>query len=246
MEAAVSSTHPLGKDKTIPFRRESLTPALREAAVARVTERGALKTGGHFIHHEATPQEFHSSTWFYFGALTRDPSDMSIVIPGLVHKLTSDVIDQIEVVMGVATGGAVVAREVAQYIQSDRLLEQEMPSCLTLRHSNLLEEDGYDITNDDREWLRQWRANHKGRSPRCLLLDDVMYSSDTTLYCVEVLRGMGLPVTAILHVAATTDMMRPKLLEGIPSGSLFSFEAGKIYKPGGCPMCAQRIPRTVI
>jgi len=229
------------------FRRESVTNAYKAEIESRIKASGALKTNGHFIHHEGTLDEFHSTVWFAAEDLFLDPGLMTQAIPSLVSTLESQVLNQVDLVAGIVTGGAVLAREVAQYIQSDRPMKDSRGiSCIHLKHRK--DDNGeqeYDLTNSVRAWLKRWRQEHEGRSPNCLLLDDVISSSRTTLHCIEILRAVGVPVVGMLHVASANAKL-PRLLEGIPAGVLFNFDGGKTFKTKVCPMCLGRQLKTVV
>ncbi len=224
------------------FRREALTPAFLEEGIRKIGESGALMTNGHFIHHEQTPQEFHTTTWFYGDALLRDPETMSSIIPALVHKLDRTILDQVNLLIGIVTGGALITPLAAQFMQAERSMKLPSLRCMFLRHQL---EDEYDLSQDDRRWLTDWREKNLGHSPNCLLIDDVLFSAQTTLDGVTALRGIGLPVVAMLHVAGAT-IQRPKLIQDIPAGCLYPFDPGKIYKPTACPMCAMRKKKTIV
>ncbi|MBX4187481.1 MAG: phosphoribosyltransferase [Candidatus Doudnabacteria bacterium] len=170
---------------------------------------------------------------------------MAHIVPALIHQVSREVYDQIGVVAGVVTGGAMIVREVVQFIQSERQMTLEPPSCLVLRHTHDDGEEIYGVTNDDEQWLGQWRKEHQGRSPQVLLVDDVIYSSKTAVACVEVLRRLGMPVKAMLHIAGTREA-RPKLLKDIAQGCLFEFDAGPIYRPRSCPMCLAGQEKTIL
>ena len=231
-------------DEQKGFRREALTPHFMEAGEEKVTASGALRTDGHFVHHEGElDDERHTSTWFDADALFRDTSVVNHVIPAMVHKLPLEVLCSIDVVVAVATGGVGLALQTCAYIDTERPREMEALSCLFLRHAG---KEDYGFSNGDKLWIADWTEAHKHK-PRCLVLDDVFYFGTTTTNVVEYLRtdDVKVIVTAILH-AAGTNQTRPKLLNRIPQGCFFDFDPGPAYQRRDCPMCKAGMPKTIV
>jgi len=172
------------------------------------------ETGGYLTGHFLLTSGRHSDRFLRAAALSQHPLDMSVACGALADLFASD---QIDVVVGPAVGGIVVAYEVARALNVRMAFsERQAGNMAVLRGLSLVENE------------------------RALVVDDVMTTGGSIRKTVEHLRSRDVTVAG---VGVLVDRSGGTAQFDVPLRSLATIEI-TTYEPSECPLCRQGIPVT--
>ena len=180
---------------------------------------------GHFDYGNG----YHGKVYLNPHQLFRHPSTIWRFAQDLLDVLPGDLLQQIDVVAGPVTGGALLAHTMAGLLGSRRSLSH--PSCL-FAPFNYDPNKGFTLRHS-------YKTELAGK--RVLLADDVRNTGETFARCAALVMAAGGTVVATVEIydrmEAITDL-------GVPNLSLADFKAPDNYKAAECPLCRERLPVT--
>jgi orotate phosphoribosyltransferase len=191
---------------------------LRDKALKDLQQSEVLMLDGHFDYGNG----YHGKIYLNPHQLFRHPSTIWRFAQDLLDVLPSELLQQVEVVAGPVTGGALLAHTMAGLLDSRRSLTHP-PS--------LFAPFNYDPTRGFA--LRNfYRSEIKGK--RVLLADDVRNTGETLAKCAALIMAAGATVVATVEIydrmEAITDL-------GVPNIALAEYKALDNYKVPDCPLC---------
>jgi|SRR5712671_7300967 len=196
----------------------------REKALRELQHLEVLMLDGHFDYGNG----YHGRCYINAHALFRHPSTIWRFAQDLLDLLPGEILQATEVVVGPATGGALLAHTIAGLLDSRRSLTHPQSSFAPV-HNDL---SGFT--------LRPFYARGlKGK--RVVIADDVRNTGQTLARCASLVREAGGTVLATMQIydrmEAVTDL-------GVPNVALAEYRAPDNFTAGACPMCADRMPIT--
>ena len=197
---------------------------IREKALKDLQTSEVLMVDGHFDFGNG----YHGRVYVNPHQLFRQPSTIWRFAQDLLDLLPGDLVQQIEVVAGPATGGALLAHTIAGLLDSRRSLTH--PPC-NFAPFNV---DGSGPT------LRAFYARQL-QGKHVLLADDVRNTGETLAKCAALVREAGGTVVATVEIY---DRMEAIVDLGVPNIALAEFKAPENYKATECPMCRAGTPIT--
>lgn len=197
---------------------------LREKALKDLRSAEVLMENGHFDFGNG----YHGPVYVNPHGLFRQPSTIWRLAQDLLDLLPGELMQQIEVVAGPATGGALLAHTIAGLLDSRRSLTH--PPCLFAPFH--LEPAGLSM----REFYRRSLAGK-----RVLLADDVRNTGETFARCAALVREAGGTVVATVEIC---DRQEAIVDLGVPNIALAEFKAPDNYRAADCPLCKAGTPIT--
>jgi orotate phosphoribosyltransferase len=198
---------------------------LRVQALEELQHAGVLMLNGHFDYGNG----YHGSAYLNAHQLFRHPSTIWRVAQDLIDILPGDLVQQVEVVAGPATGGALLAHTIAGLLDSRRSLTHAR--CL---FAPLNCDQGGRVTLRD-----FYRREIAGK--RVLLADDVRNTGETLGQCAALVRASGGTVLATVEIC---DRMEAVIDAGVPNIALAEYKAPHNFTAAGCPLCSAGVPIT--
>jgi orotate phosphoribosyltransferase len=180
---------------------------------------------GHFDYGNG----YHGRVYLNPHQLLRHPSTIWRVAQDLLDVIPSELIQQVEVVAGPVTGGALLAHTMAGLLDSRRSLTHA-PSLFA--PFNCDPEKGFTLRSF-------YRAELAGK--RVLLADDVRNTGETLARCASLVTAAGGTVVATVEIY---DRMEVVTELGVPNIALVEYKAPENYKVGECPFCQEGVPIT--
>lgn len=178
---------------------------LTQDEIINILERtGSLKTG-HFL----LTSGLHSEKYVQCALALSHPKEAEKLCKALAEKLSGINID---LVVGPALGGVVVAYELARAL--------DVPGIFTERQDNVM-------------MLRRGFEIKPGQ--KILVVEDVVTTGGSAKEVIKLLKEMGGDVVA---VASLIDRSGRKADFGVPFKSLLHLDI-PTYKPEDCPMCKE-------
>jgi len=170
-------------------------------------ETGALLEG-HFL----LTSGLHSPQYFQCARVLQHPS--------LAQKLCGEISipfigEHIDVVIGPAMGGIVVAQEVARLVNSRAIFAERENGKMTLRR-------GFEIKPGE----------------RVVVVEDVVTTGGSIKEVIELVRDLG---GDIAGAAFLVDRSQGKVKFDVPVTSLLQMDV-VTYAPDDCPLCRENIP----
>ncbi len=200
-------------------REENRAKALKDLQQLEV-----LLLDGHFDYGNG----YHGRVYINPHALFRHPSTIWRFAQDLLDILPTEILQATEVVVGPATGGALLAHTVAGLLDSRRSLTHPQSSFAPVHN------DGSGFS------LRPFYAREvKGK--RVLLADDVRNTGQTLAQCAELVRQAGATVLATMEIY---DRLEATIDAGVPNFSLAEYRAPENFRAGDCPLCDAKVPIT--
>jgi len=197
----------------------------RQKALADLQHSGVLMLNGHFDYGNG----YHGKAYLNPHQLFRQPSTIWRFAQDLIDLVPSDLLQNVELVAGPATGGALLAHTIAGLLDSRRSLT--IPPCLfaPFHHNSA---GGFAIRDF-------YRAEVKGK--RVLLADDVRNTGETFERCATLVKAAG---GELLGTVEIYDRMEAISELDVPNISLAEYRAPENYKARECPLCKQGLPIT--
>jgi orotate phosphoribosyltransferase len=186
-----------------------------------------LMLDGHFDYGNG----YHGRCYINPHALFRSPSTIWRFAQDLLDLLPSDLLQATELVVGPATGGALLAHTIAGLLDSRRSLTHPASAFAPVHPST---------SPGERLELRPFYARQlKGK--RVLVADDVRNTGQTLARCAQLVKEAGGSVIATMEIY---DRMESTVDLGVPNFALAEYRAPENYKAAACPLCAKKIPIT--
>lgn len=198
---------------------------LRQKAMQDLQGQHVLMLDGHFDFGNG----YHGQVYLNPHQLFRQPSTIWRFAENLLDVLPASILDQIEIVAGPVTGGALLAHTVAGLLDSRRELS---------RPRMLFAPFGSDAAGSPL-LSRFYRQEVKDR--RVLLVDDVRNTGQTLARCADVVRAAGGTVVATAQIY---DRMEALVDAGVPNIALAEYRAPENYAADACPQCKAGMPIT--
>ena len=203
---------------------------LREQALKTLQEAGVLMRRGHFDYGNG----YHGRCYINPHALFRSPSTIWRFAQDLLDLLPTDLLQATEVVVGPATGGALLAHTIAGLLDSRRSLTHPASAFAPVHPSTSLG------AGSERLELRPFYARQiKGR--KVLLADDVRNTGQTMARCAQLVKEAGGSLIATMEIY---DRMESNVDLGVPNFALAEYRAPENFRAATCPLCARKIPIT--
>jgi orotate phosphoribosyltransferase len=197
---------------------------LRQQALKKLQELEVLMRHGHFDYGNG----FHGRVYLNPHQLFRHPSTIWRLAQDLLDVLPADLLAQVDVVAGPATGGALLAHTLAGLLDGRRALTH--PPCSFAPFP----------CADEGFTLRSFYAKQMvGQG--VLLADDVRNTGKTFERCAALVRQAGGTVLATVEIC---DRMEAITDLGVPNYALTEYPAPENYPAAECPMCRAGEPIT--
>jgi orotate phosphoribosyltransferase len=197
----------------------------REKALADLKRSGVLMVDGHFDYGNG----YHGRVYLNPHQLFRHPSTIWRFAQDLLDVLPTEIVQDVEVVAGPVTGGALLAHTMAGLLDSRR----------SLSHSRCL----FAPFNYDPARSFTLRNSYKAElaGKRVLLADDVRNTGETFARCAALVMAAGATVVATVEIY---DRMEAITNLDVPNFSLADYKAPDNFKAISCPLCLAGTPIT--
>jgi orotate phosphoribosyltransferase len=194
----------------------------REKALKELQQLEVLMLDGHFDYGNG----FHGRVYINPHALFRHPSTIWRFAQDLLDVLPAELLQATQVVVGPATGGALLAHTLAGLLDSRRSLSHP-PSSFAPVH-NVGNHFGF----------RPFYAREI-RGKRVLLADDVRNTGQTLARCAELVKDAGGTVVATMQIY---DRLESQTDLGVPNVALAEYKAPPNFNAADCPLCEAKVP----
>lgn len=171
-----------------------------------------LETGGLLRGHFLLSSGLHSPQYLQCALLLQHPKRASHLGKELAKKFSQE---NIEVVIGPALGGIIVAYEVARALETRALFTERTDEKMELRR-------GFKINSGE----------------KVLVVEDVITTGGSAKEVIELVNGLGGVVVA---VGALIDRSQGKVNFGVPLKTLASLNI-ETYARESCPLCREGLP----
>jgi orotate phosphoribosyltransferase len=187
--------------------------ALRDLQQSQV-----LMIDGHFDYGNG----YHGRVYLNPHQLFRHPSTIWRFAQDLIDLMPGELLQQIEVVAGPVTGGALLAHTIAGLLDSRRSLMH--PPC-SFAPFNYDAERGFNLR-------AFYRRELTGK--RVLLADDVRNTGETFARCMALVNEAGGTVVATVEIY---DRCEAVVDLGVPNIALAEYKAPENDRADSCPLC---------
>ncbi len=198
---------------------------IRAKALKDLQHSGVLMLDGHFDYGNG----YHGRIYLNPHQLFRHPSTIWRFSQDLLDVLPGELTQQVEVVAGPVTGGALLAHTIAGLLDSRRSLAHA-PSLFA--PFNYDPTRGFTLRNFYRTEIK---------SKRVLLADDVRNTGETFAKCAALVMAAGATIVATVEIY---DRMEALVDLGVPNFALAEYKAPENYKVSDCPLCKAGTPIT--
>jgi orotate phosphoribosyltransferase len=196
----------------------------RQRALKDLQQLEVLMIDGHFDYGNG----YHGRVYLNPHQLFRHPSTIWRFAQDLIDILPSDVIQAAEIVVGPATGGALLAHTIAGLLDSRRSLTHPPCSFAPVHY----DAGGFAI--------RPFYAREIA-GKRVILADDVRNTGQTLSKCASLVREAGGTLLATIEIYDRLDATRAG---DAPNFSLAEYKAPQNFNAGDCPLCDAKVPIT--
>ena len=179
----------------------------KEEILTIFKDTGAL-LDGHFL----LTSGLHSPQYFQCALVLQDPNQAQKLCWEIAVQYMSEKID---VVIGPALGGIVVAQEVARLISSRAIFAERADGKMTLRR-------GFEIKPGD----------------RVLVVEDVVTTGGSINEVIELVKDAGADLRGVGFIV---DRSQNKVTFPVPKFAVMEMDV-VTYKLEDCPLCKQEIP----
>ena len=196
---------------------------VREKALKDLQQYEVLMLNGHFDFGNG----YHGTMYLNPHRLFRYPSTIWRFAQDLLDVLPASVLDEVQVVAGPATGGALLAHTIAGLLDSRRPITSEPTMFAPFTVDG---QRGHALS-------RFYQGQVKGRT--VLLVDDVRNTGQTLARCADLVRQCG---GTVLATAEIYDRMEAVAEIGVPNFALAEYKAPENYPADACPLCKSGVP----
>ncbi len=198
---------------------------IQQKALRELQRFEVLMLNGHFDYGNG----FHGRVYLNPHQLFRYPSTIWQFAQDLIDIVPSSLIEQIDIVAGPATGGALLAHTIAGLLDSRRQLSA--PAC------------GFAPFAPDPARGHVLREFYRGliAGKRVLLADDVRNTGQTLERCAALVRDAGGTIVASVEIY---DRLESIVDLGVPNFALAEYHAPDNYPVADCPLCRDGQPVT--
>ncbi len=197
---------------------------IREKALKDLQQYEVLMLNGHFDFGNG----FHGPVYLNPHQLFRYPSTIWRFAQDLLDVLPPAIVEAAEVVVGPATGGALLAHTMAGLLDSRRPITRPPMLFAPITHHG----GGHVLSSF---YARQVAGR------KALIVDDVRNTGQTHVRCAELVRGAG---GIVIATAQIYDRMEAMFDAGVPNVSLAEYKAPENYPADACPLCSAGVPVT--
>ena len=201
---------------------------IRQKALSDLQQQGVLRTG-HFDFGNG----YHGRVYLNPHQLFRHPSTIWRFAQDLLDVLPASIVDQVELVAGPVTGGALLGHTMAGLLDSRRIITRE-PMLFAPFAADTTGAAGCSHTLS-----HFYRGQVRGR--RVLLVDDVRNTGQTQAWCTALVREAG---GTVIATAEIYDRLESNIDVGIPNFALAEYKAPENFPETACPMCKAGEPVT--
>src|SRR5437899_3050213 len=198
---------------------------IREKALKDLQHSEVLMLNGHFDYGNV----YHGRAYLNAHQRFRQPSTIWRFAQDLIDLFPASLVQQIEVVAGPVTGGALLAHTIAGLLDSRRSLTH--PPC-SFAPFNYDPAGGFALRPFYRRELT---------GKRVLLADDVRNTGETFAKCAALVLEAGGTVVATTEIY---DRCEAIVDLHVPNIALAEYRAPENYKVDECPMCKGQVPIT--
>ena len=202
---------------------------IRGQALADLQRHDVLMLNGHFDFGNG----YHGRVYLNPHQMLRHPSTIWRLAQDLLDVLPATLLEQVEVVTGPVTGGALLAHTIAGLLDSRRELSRDRMLFAPLTPGR---GDGRGLT-----LTPFYRAQVRGR--RVLLVDDVRNTGQTQGRCAELLRAAG---ASLIGTAEIYDRLEAIVHLDVPNVALAEYKAPENFAAADCPMCKAGEPVSAV
>lgn len=153
----------------------------------------------------------HSNRYMQCARLFEHPAQSKQLCTELVRKLQSRGLDRVDLVVGPALGGIIMAYQVAECLGVRNIFAEREEGKMTLRR-------GFKVEPGE----------------HVLVCEDVVTTGGSVKEVIELLKASGAEVVA---VASIVDRSQGKVDFGVPFQALVQVDFD-VYEPDDCPLCA--------
>jgi len=193
---------------------------IREKALKDLQQYQVLMLNGHFDFGNG----YHGTLYLNPHQLFRYPSTIWRFAQDLLDIIPASVLDQVEVVAGPATGGALLAHTIAGLLDSRRHLS---------RPPTLFAPFGVGTAACSHTLSHFYQQQIAGK--QVLLVDDVRNTGQTLARCSALVKEAG---GKVLATAVIYDRMEAVIDSGVPNFALAEYKAPANFPEAECPLCA--------
>lgn len=213
-----SSTLYVTIGKREPFEVGVLRPPVRPDEVLEILETSGAVRRGHF----RLTSGLHSDLFLLCAQVMQYPGQTARLAEALARPFLHH---SVEVVVGPAVGGIILAFEVARVLGARAIFAEKT------RAKNAGAEAGSSAMV-----LRRGFSLRPGE--RALVVEDALTTGGSIGNVIEVVRAHGGEVVA---AAVLVDRSGGKIDLGVPLHALLSLEV-RAWEPAQCPLCRERVP----
>ena len=195
---------------------------VRERALNDLQQHQVLMLNGHFDFGNG----YHGRVYLNPHQLFRHPSTIWRFAQDLLDVLPASLLDQVEVVAGPVTGGALLAHTIAGLLDSRRELSRERMLFAPFG-------PGTGEAAGRSHTLSQFYGAQV-RDRRVLLVDDVRNTGQTLARCAALVAEAG---GSVLATAEIYDRLESLAEIGAPNFALAEYKAPENFPEAACPMC---------
>lgn len=196
---------------------------LQQKALQDLQGQHVLMLNGHFDFGNG----YHGRVYLNPHQLFRQPSTIWRFAQDLLDVLPASILEQVEIVAGPTTGGALLAHTVAGLLDSRRELSR--PRALFAPFTT----GPAGAPSLSRFYAEQVKGH------RVLLVDDVRNTGQTLARCADVARAAG---GTVIATAQIYDRMEAMADAGAPNFALAEYKAPENHAAADCPMCKAGTP----
>ncbi|MEW6097538.1 MAG: orotate phosphoribosyltransferase [bacterium] len=171
-----------------------------------------LKTGGLLRGHFLLSSGLHSPQYLQCALVLQYPKRAAHLAQELAKKFSKE---DVEVVIGPALGGIVIAYEVARALETRALFAERVEEKMQLRR-------GFKINQGE----------------RVLVVEDVITTGGSVKEVIELVNKLG---GVVVGVGALIDRSQGKTNLGVPLKTLANLNI-ETYSKETCPLCNQGLP----
>lgn len=176
---------------------------LNKKRMSEILEKTGVLQSGHFLLTSGK----HSNKYMQCAKIFQHPDISAEISKNLAEKYDGYDID---IVIGPAVGGIILAYEVARQLEVSALFAERENGAMTLRR-------GFEIKSGS----------------RVLVVEDVITTGGSVKEVIDVVRAAG---GEVVGVASVVDRSGGKALFDVPFKSAIKIDIDT-FEPGECPMC---------